>query len=487
MKKILASIILCLSVGPMVMAGQLQAYLSYSIFNTPDNQPYIETYLVVQGNTLTHIKLEDGQYQGGVDVQIIFKKNDTILNFGKYELLGPLLKDTIGISKNLLDVQRYSLPQGEYTLEFSLKDKYGTDEALKSDDMFVIEFKENQMEFSDAELLYSYEKSSETGPLEKNGYMMVPYVFDYYPETIRTINFYSELYNSKTTLADQPFILFYYIRPYEVDKKLDEFFFMKRMAAEEVNILLNTIDIANLPTGNYLLVLEARDRNNNLLAKKETFFQRYNPDVSFNMNSLLVVNANNTFAGRITSRDSLLLYIDYLYPISTEAEKTFAKSMLKGSTVEELQKYFLNFWTVRNEKDPEKEWEDYKFMVMQVNNTFTSLRIKGYRTDRGRVYLKYGPPNVRTPSYNEPAAYPYEIWQYYQLNNGQRDKKFVFSTRDLATNDFRLIHSNAVGELTNYYWEREVYSRTWDPYSIDQMVSPPSYGSFATDYYIQPR
>jgi hypothetical protein len=44
-----------------------------------------------------------------------------------------------------------------------------------------------------------------------------------------------------------------------------------------------------------------------------------------------------------------------------------------------------------------------------------------------------------------------------------------------------------VGELANYHWQRQLYSRTWDPYSIDDVIVPNSYGSFATDYYIQPR
>ena len=151
-----------------------------------------------------------------------------------------------------------------------------------------------------------------------------------------------------------------------------------------------------------------------------------------------------------------------------------------------MQKYFLNFWTDRNPVDPEGAWNEYKMRVTQANNEFKSMRIKGYKTDRGRVYLKYGKPNVITPSYNEPAAYPYEIWHYYELQ-GQRDKKFVFYSRDMVTNDFQLIHSNMLGEIANFRWQTIIYSRTWDPYSIDEFAMPKTYGSFATDYYLQPR
>jgi len=71
---------------------------------------------------------------------------------------------------------------------------------------------------------------------------------------------------------------------------------------------------------------------------------------------------------------------------------------------------------------------------------FKSVSIEGYRTDRGRVYLQYGQPNVISEQYFEPAAYPYEIWHYYQLGD-QRDKNLYSIHMIWVTNDFQLIHS----------------------------------------------
>jgi len=486
MRRLISAVVILILYCSATYAGNLQAYLSYTIFNTPDDNPFIETYLVINGKTVKHIQLEDGTFQGIVDVKIIFRRNDSIINFGKYELLSPKVKDTNNISNNLLDVQRYSLPRGDYELEFLINDRYGIPDTIPSFDSFSVQFQKNEMKFSDVELLQSYTKAEEEGILVKNSYKLVPLVFDYLPDVINDLKFYTEIYNSNSKVGDDQFLLYYYIRPFEVDKKMDRYFYMKRLDGEKVNVLLNSIDISNLPTGKYYLVLETRDRNNNLLCSTKKYFQRFNPNAQFNLAGLLVTDPTNTFAGRITSRDTLVQYIDYLYPISTEAEMVFAKSFVKNGTVEELQKYFLNFWTERNPVDPEKDWITYKFRVDQANNEFKSIRVQGYRTDRGRVYLKYGKPNVITPSYNEPTAYPYEIWHYYELQ-GQHDKKFVFYTVDLATNDFQLIHSNAIGELQNYRWQTIVYRRTWDPYSVDDYQVPNTYGSFATDYYNQPR
>ena len=464
----------------------IQAYLSYAVFNTPDNKPYIETYLIVNGNTLHYISKGNGDFQGVLDVQLIFKQGDSIVNFGKYELAGPLIQDTSSGFLNILDVQRYSLPPGDYSIEFTINDQNSEQEAILSKDEFSIQFPESEMYFSDIEFLHSYTKSDEEDILIKSGYKLIPYVFNYYPEAVKELVFYTELYDSKKVVDDDQFILYYYIRPFEVDKKLDQFFYMKKMSGQTITPLLNSIDISLLPSGNYLFVLETRDRNNILLSKKETYFQRENENVELNLNNMLVADLSNTFVDKIDSRDSLVLYIDYLYPISTDMQKVFAKSLAESSDIETLQKYFLNFWVERDGFYPEEAWEAYHFLVKQTNHEFRSVTIAGYKTDRGRVYLQYGAPNGIAKSYNEPAAYPYEIWQYYDLN-GQRDIKFVYVSRDVATNDFQLIHSNARGELSNYRWQVNIYQRTWDPYNLDEKVIPPSYGSFATDYYMQPR
>lgn len=480
---IFSIVVISISVG---FATQIQAYLSYAIFNTPENEPYIETYIVLNGNTIEHVLMDDGTFQGLLDVQITFRINDSIVNFGKYELSGPKARNKSKVTPTFLDVQRYALPQGKYQMELTLNDKNSPEEPLVTNVQFEITFPEDELYFSDIELLHSFSESKTTGVLDKNGYELIPFVFNYYPEVITSLSFYSELYNGKEVLGDDQFMLYYYIRPYEVDRKMDQYFYSNRMKAEPVSILLNTIDISQLPSGNYLLVLETRDRENKMLSQKETFFQRHNPNAEFNLTNLLVIDPKNTFVAQYNLRDSLALYIDYLYPISTESEKNYAKSLVKSDDVETMQRYFLNFWMERNPTNPEESWQEYKLLVAQANHNFRSLRIKGYKTDRGRVYLQYGKPNVIAESHNEPAAYPYEIWHYYQLQ-GQSDKKFVFYTKEIATNDFQLIHSNAVGELTNIHWQTFIYSRTWDPQSVDDLIYPSTYGSFATDYYLQPR
>ena len=486
MRKIVTIIVLFFVVTIPLQSQNIRAYLSYATFNTPDNNPYIETYLTIQNSSIEQIVQDNGNYRGKLNVQIVFRRNDTIMNYGKYELTGPEEIDTLDNELVFLDVHRYALPAGIYDLELMLDDLNDAKDSIVSHTTFKIGFPKDSVSISDIEFLKSYEKKEGSGILDKNGYEVTPYVFNSFPEEVKELKFYAEIYHTDKNIGNGDYIVYEYIRPFEVDRKLDNFFYMKRMRSGPINVLMNSIDISNLATGNYLLVIEARDRKNNLMASKELFFYRNNPLVQFNETNVMVADISNTFVETIQNRDSLLLYIDYLYPISTSSEKIYVKSMIKTADVQTLQKYFYNFWVDRDNVDPEGAWYTYLQRVKEANANFKTVSVAGYRSDRGRVYLQYGKPNVIAKSYNEPAAFPYEIWHYYQIS-GQHDVKFVFFTKDIVTNDFQLIHSDMVGELSNYRWQQQLYSRTWDSYSIDNVIVPNSYGSFATDYYRQPR
>jgi len=489
MKRKIFLILLASVLFGTVYAGGLKAYLSYAAFNTPDNQPYLETYLTVKGSSVNLIPVDD-KFQGTVEVQIIFRKNDSIVNFAKYELSGPKVNDTLGTIPNFLDVQRYSLDNGKYDIEFKINDKNSDAEALTSFDQYSIEFPENEASFSDIEFLNTYSKSEETDNLSRNGYRLVPYIFNYYPENTNTLSFYSEMYNSEDKVGEA-FLLNYYIRPFEINKKLSNYYSAKRKTSKSVNPVLGSFDISTLPSGNYLLVIEARDRNNKLISKKESFFQRFKPGLGLSLDNVYALDASSGFVNEFRDHDTLAMYISWLKPISTDAEKLYTQSLLNAdSDIEDMKKYFLNFWVERDESYPFEAWAVYKSKVQMVNNDYSTQNTPGFDTDRGRVYLQYGAPNVISEQHNEPNAFPYEIWHYYSMPDGQKDKKFVFYTQEIATNDFELIHSTAIGELSNYKWRIWINNRDTrytNLMNVDDTHYREIWGGRQDDYYYQPR
>ena len=480
--------------GASVNAQQkkvLNSYVSYATFNVPDNSstPYVETYITFDKNSLIYTKGVNGQYNATVNVTILFKQGESIKSYGKYSLSSPLEADTANISGMFMDMQRYSLENGTYTLDLTLEDANNkSNNAYHVEDEILVDFPDRFC-ISSIIGLESYSKATTDSNMSKNGYDLIPMVVPYYPETMNKLAFYAEIYNAKKQLGDDKYLLNTYICAFETGTVLNNFFFTKRMTAKDIDIIINNIDITNLPSGNYYLMLEARDRNNEIIGLNRLFFQRSNPYYQIDKSIMAGINTTDVFAGKITNLDSIREYIRTLYPISTLVEKDYAEELVKTDDINTMQQYFYTFWSSRDNINPEQAWEDYHAQVERVNMSFKTLNSKGYASDRGRVFLKYGAPDRIVQSYNEPGAFPYEIWHYYALGT-QRNKKFVFMTRDIVTNDFKLIHSDAVGELNNFRWTTEIYQRTYGTYydyGVDGAANPDSYGDKAKDYYDNPR
>ena len=359
----------------------------------------------------------------------------------------------------------------------------------KVEDQLIVDLP-NKFCFSSIIGLESYSKANNDSQTAKNGYELIPMIMPYYPETINKLTFYAEIYNAKKQLGDnEKYLLNTYICAFENNAKLNNFYFTKRMNAKDIDVIINSMDITNLPSGNYYLVLEARDRNNEVIGLNRYFFQRSNPNYQIDNTMLASINTDEVFSGKINDLDTIREYIRTLSPISTAVEKDYAAELVKTDDLQTMQQYFYTFWSSRNKIDPKQAWLDYYAQVHRVNASFKTLNNKGYATDRGIVFLKYGAPDRIVQSYSEPGAYPYEIWHYYTLGS-QRNKKFVFMTLDIVTNDFKLIHSDAVGELNNFRWTTEIYKRTYGTYydyGVDNAATPDSYGDKAKDYYDNPR
>jgi GWxTD domain-containing protein len=253
-----------------------------------------------------------------------------------------------------------------------------------------------------------------------------------------------------------------------------------------VSVILTEFDIENLATGKYNIIIEAINMKNEVVASQSLFFQRSNPNAQLSYDEMLATKGTNSFAEKITNIDTLKEYISSTFPISSGMERSFVKSIVKSADLQRLQDYFYGFWLRRDKLDPEHAWLLYNEQVKKVQYNFATRVKKGYQTDRGRVYLEYGPPNTRVQQYSEPNTYPYEIWQYYTLKETQRNKKFVFYSPDMVTNDFFLLHSDALGETNNPSWQIDLTGRTYAPLDLQDTQTINSWGNMSGDYWDLP-
>ena len=193
---------------------------------------------------------------------------------------------------------------------------------------------------------------------------------------------------------------------------------------------------------------------NEVLLSKEAKFQKSNPGLE----DLSLVNVENSFASEITELGLLKEYIRSTAPIASSAEYEFAQNQLQYSNLEFMQKYFLNFWKERNKTNPEQAWLAYKQEVIVADKEFGYGGVKGYQTERGRIYLQYGKPNAVQNMPYEPNTYPYSVWQYYKLK-GFTNRRFIFYSPTMETLGYQLLHSNMPGEIQNRNWQAELENK----------------------------
>ena len=487
MKKLTLVLVLLVLSGKSVVWGKnLQARLNYATFYATGLGPYIETYLSVSGNSVVFSPVKNDKFQASIEVTLVFTMNNEIKHFDKYVLLSPEIDKPDNNAFNFLDQQRISLPNGKYKFELTIRDKnIAADPYVVTQDV-SIDYHENIFSFSDVELLESYQQNTAETKLNKSGYDLIPLVNNFFPDNANSLKFYLEIYNASNVLNNDGYVLSYHIEEYENHRVLDAYSRIQRMQSKPVTAVIKEIDITNIPSGNYLLVIEGRNRNNELQASRELFFQRSKiQQLSESEADLSTLETGNTFVAAYTNKDTLAEYIRSLGPISGTQEQLFGDNQLGLADIKLMQQFFYNFWIKKNPQNPNQEWMKYKAEVDKVNATYTAINKKGYNTDRGRVYLQYGAPNSISKEYNEPTAYPYEIWHYYKLKS-QTNKKFVFYNTALATNDFQLIHSDAIGEPYDNQWLLRISKRTEINNDIDRTNSRDSYGKHANELFNNP-
>ncbi|MEM9023459.1 MAG: GWxTD domain-containing protein [Bacteroidota bacterium] len=394
------------------------------------------------------------------------------------------LADTVNGFVDFLDQQRIQLGNGEYDLEIVIDDLHSDDEPINTSQHVTVDYPNSKVNISEIELVESFSKSTAPGMLTKSGYDLVPYVAGYYPENKTKLRFYAEIYNTNYVLGEsERYLVNYYLEYADNGRAMNSFRGFNRETAKKVNVVLSEFDIAELPSGNFNIVLEVRNRQNEVVAEKRQFFQRSNPAVQVEMNQVVV---EATFVEGMNHPDTLREHIRSMRPIASEKEATFIRTQLKSADLSLMQHFFLAFWQSRNNLEPEVEWMRYRHEVRKVNKNYSTSIKKGYETDRGRVYLEYGPPNQISERKHDPASYPYEIWQYYRIKQ-RADARFVFYDNDLVTNDYQLLHSNVIGEINDHRWRLRLQRRSGMDPNLDETQTEDQFGNPRDQLFENPR
>ena len=439
------------SIQAQTQAKKLEASISYASFKT-EAQTYVEIYTHIFGNSVSFSPLTDSTTQAKLEFVILFKQGEEIVKFDKFNLLSPIYEK----AKDFIDLKRYGLAEGTYQLIVAITDLNLPTNAKEYSTEIKVDFAKEGLQQSDIQLLSSYSKAQSEGPFVKNGISMEPLAYNFYDRHRSSLTFYNEIYGADVAIGED-FMISYKID--QISNKASETVLIghKRQKAKKVNPLLIQMDISQVPSGNYNLIVEVRDRTKALLSEKSIFFHRSNPMLNIQAEDLADVNLEEEFVAKLSPKQ-LEYSLRAMTAILPQSDVELVDQMLKNDSIAGQRLYLYSYWIQKSPNNPEFAYKKYIEVANAVDKQFRSGFRYGFETDRGYIYMKYGQPDDIERRDIEPSSPPYEVWVYYDFpKTRQSNVKFIFYNPSLAPGDFQLLHSTAIGELSNPQWQLQLY------------------------------
>ncbi len=378
-------------------------------------------------DTITHVSHAENIYYIEFNCNIPYQKlfyeetdsniiSKTIIPFKLVNLQGPeFLSDTLyrqftipSFSEAARQQMSYIvqfgmyIPEGEfkYTIEILSGSKKGIKEG-------TIKIKKEDYKMSDILLASDIVFDTLGVYLRKGNLRVTPHPSKIFNERYSTIYVYYELYDIKPDSAHLDIIYTIKDTTGNVIRQIPRRV-AKKYESQAINIGFN---ISDFDPGLYYLSILIKDENARVLTEKTTTFE-----------ITAAIEKEITYEG--------MPYYDEIQYFLTPDQYKFFKNLPQEGKLN----YLKRFWSISNYFEIA---ERFKY----ADEHYAQGSKLGSKTDRGRVYIKFGKPDDvdRGKPIDYRESRPYEHWQYY---NG-----FQFIFVDIhGTNEYTLVWTNAETE-----------------------------------------
>jgi hypothetical protein len=157
-KDVLATLLLALLTVCSAVASDLRAELALSRFYAPGEGSFVETYLLVKGNSLAPVEAEGGQFYSEVAIVVKVSKGSEVVFQDAYRVKGPMSAGAA--MPDFIDQQRIPLKDGSYELDISVQDVHAAGATpVRVIQEFELNHKGRAVQLSDIQLVGSFIKA----------------------------------------------------------------------------------------------------------------------------------------------------------------------------------------------------------------------------------------------------------------------------------------------------------------------------------------
>lgn len=439
----------------------IQVRLDAGTFRYTEDQTLVEVYLSFGAQTLPFERSADGFVATmPVRVQLLPVATAAPADTERapvYDQTLPfqyVMTDTTALTSGQVFVEQVRLAAvpGEYELDIRLMPE-GRSQVRLARDLRIPAYAEAQTAaISSVQLAADIQRATDgSDPLSKSGLSIRPNPDAFYGGAQGAVQYYAEVYDPPA--QSDTYTLLTFVTETDGGAPLPGHETRSERTVRPVDVVAARMDISTLPSGIYHLRLVVLDEANQSVAEQSKRFYVINPDVERPQVGPDVMSYEETlFASMV--EEELALNVRHARVIASSREEEQIRQL---NTDEDRRRFLTAFWTARDEDGlPSSNQARRTFYerLSFVNDRYREVGQDGYETDRGRIYLKYGPPTEIDRRIFEANAFPHEIWAYDNIP-GEGRSVFVFVDR-FSSDRFELLHSDVTGEVSIPNWRSEI-------------------------------
>jgi GWxTD domain-containing protein len=443
--------------------------LDYACFSGRDSLAYVEVYASVQRSQLVHTEVDSGfvsRFRLILDIDLDGKPLVTDTLHGVDAVAN---EEELKAGQFFPHVFAFYMRPGRYDARATLMDEMGKIVERKRLVLDVRLIPKDRLTISDIELACTVQRTDEVSRFWKNGLHVLPNPIRFFGTQLPLFYYYCELYNLKFS-EDFPdsFSVHRQIRSAETGTIVRKFPSHVKEKVGTSAVEADGFPITTLRTGTYVLEIRVTDLYDNSVASQAKKFWIYRPE-DFEPGREVVMDTN--FVDRLTEfalpameMDEAATALEQMRYILTPEENAQVRRLTPEGKVRFLKEYWVRVGRERG-IDPEiARWEHIQ-RVEEANRRFSYLKKDGWKTDRGRVFVQLGSPDLVDHHVAAQEVPDYEIWYYDKVEGGVQ---YIFADRS-GFGNLELVHSTKRGEISDPNWMQKLAGR---PISDPTHLSP---------------
>ncbi len=347
----------------------------------------------------------------------------------RWERLLPPPPDSAGHEVYVLDSSSLELPPGTYVLQATALDRARGRTYSGSRRITVPAYAAPGLMLSDMLLSGSMPQAGE-GQFVRAGLRMIPSPDRTFGRSGTMLYVYQEIYNlaPRSAVADSFGLSYRLLDAHGQEVRV--FPTGGRRQEGDAAVKVSGLSIAGLAPGRYTLEACVEDQLTGLRTSVRRDIQIVVPRWG---------QEDELTEEEIAKSRDLLTYL------ATPKELALFESLDEAGKLTFIRRFWL-------QRDPDPHPGNPYLREMLRRYDYANLHYgghsPGWRSDRGRVYIVYGPPKEVERHTADPATRDYEVWTY-----AMEGQAVFFFVDERGYGDFRLVHSTVRGEISNPAWE----------------------------------